>query len=158
MKRFISLSLAVIATAAFSACSNKSEIEKTAKGYLEALGNYHVSDARPYATEKTCNITLDFFDTLMAHTDPSVYANNIPATITIGEITMTSDTSASVAYHKSTPSAEQDGTLNVIKSNKKWLVEQIIEIPPTIRQLTSGDTTPHPRTFTKEQIRQMRKN
>ena len=133
-------------------CSNDDkQIRTAAQGYLDAMGNYRPADARPYATEETCNVTLAFFEKMMQHTDPSVYANNIPATITLGDITIEEDTLATVAFHKHTPSKEQDGEIELVRRNGQWQVHQVIEIP---NLLNAGEK---PRTFTKEQIEEMRR-
>lgn len=159
MKSLLSFAFALVATLALSACTNdQKEIEETAMGYLDALGNYRVSDARPFSTPQTCDVTLSFFEAMMANTDPTVYANNIPATITIGEITMNDDSTATVAFHKSTPSVEQDGTITVIKMDGKWLVDQVLDINPMMMQMARAGENPKPRTFSDEEINEMRKN
>lgn len=159
MKQIPHLMLALLAAAVLSACDNaKTEIEQAARGYLDALGNYRIADARPYATEQTCDVTLTFFDTLMAHTDPQAYADNIPAEITINGVTMTSDSTATVAFHKSTPSIQQDGSVEVVKVDGRWLVDQVIDIPPMFRTMLAGDSAAGPRTFTDDELRQMREN
>ena len=116
----ITLSLLAVLLAG---CSNDDkQIRAAAQGYLDAMGNYRPADARPYATEETCNVTLAFFEMLMQHTDPSVYANNIPATITLGDITIAEDTLATVAFHKHTPSKEQDGEVTLVCRDGQWRV------------------------------------
>ena len=158
MKSIAQVTVALVATLVFVACGNsKKEIERVAKGYIEALAYYRVSDARQYATTETCEVTLNFFDTLLAHTDPQVYAKNMPAEITITGTTIYNDTAASVAYHKSTPSGEQDGSVDLVKRDGKWQVEQVIEIPQMLKPIANGGTS-EPRTFTDEEISQMREN
>ena len=134
-------------------CSNNTdEIRSAAQGYLDAMGNYRPTDARPYATDETCDVTLTFFEKMMQHTDPSVYANNIPATITLGEITIEGDTLATVAFHKHTPSMEQDGEIQVVRRKGHWRVHQVIDVPGI---LNPGK---EPRRFSEEEIAEMRKN
>ncbi len=146
----ITLSLLAVLLAG---CSNDDkQIRAAAQGYLDAMGNYRPADARPYATEETCNVTLAFFEMLMQHTDPSVYANNIPATITLGDITIAEDTLATVAFHKHTPSKEQDGEVTLVCRDGQWRVHQVIEVPDMLK---GGES---PRTFSKEQIEEMRRN
>lgn len=147
--RAISASLCVLAL--LTGCRNDSDqIRAAAQGYLDAMGNYRPTDARPYATEETCDVTLAFFERMMQHTDPAVYANNMPATITLGEIAIEEDTLATVTYHKHTPSKEQDGTVHLVCREGHWQVHEVIMIPNMLN--------PSPRTFTKEQIEEMRKN
>ena len=99
-----------------AACSNDQEqIKQSAYGYLDAMGNYRPTDARPYATQQTCDVTLAFYENVMEYTDSSVYSNNIPAEITIGEIIVADDTTATAAFHKSTPTVQQDGTVHLVK-------------------------------------------
>ena len=159
MKSFSHLLTSLLAVLLCTACSNDQKaIEEAAYGYLDALGNYHVSDARPFATTQTCDVTLNFLDTLMTHTDPQVYANNIPAEITINEVTMTSDTTATVAFHKSTPSTQQDGTVDVVRVDGKWLVDQVIDIPAPLRSMTAPGHNSGPRTFSDEELTEMREH
>ena len=87
-----------------TACANdKEQIRQCAQGYLDAMGNYRPTEARQYSTQQTCDVTLAFFERVMEFTDSSVYANNIPAEITIGEITITDDTTATVTSTKAPP-------------------------------------------------------
>ena len=112
MKRFILIPSLLCAGLLMAACSSDEEkIKESAQGYLNALGNYRPAEARPYASAETCEKTLAFYEALMKYTDSSVFKNNIPATIALGEIDYSDDTSATVAFHKSTPITEQDGTL-----------------------------------------------
>ena len=122
-----------------TACANdKEQIRQCAQGYLDAMGNYRPTEARQYSTQQTCDVTLAFFERVMEFTDSSVYANNIPAEITIGEITITDDTTATVNFHKSTPSTQQDGTINLVKREGKWLVDLVLNVP----NLPSKDQSP----------------
>jgi len=146
------LSLSLLAVVLAGCSNDEKQIRAAAQGYLDAMGNYRPTDARPYATEETCNVTLAFFEKLMQHTDPSVYANNIPATITLGDVATYDDTLATVAFHKHTPSKEQDGKVTLVCRDGQWRVHQVIEIPDMLRDSES------PRTFTPEQIEGMRRN
>ena len=120
------LSAALLATAC---ASDQEQIKQSAQGYLDAMGNYRPADARPYSTQQTCDVTLAFFERIMEITDSSVYSNNIPAEITIGEITIADDTTATAAFHKSTPSVQQDGAINLVKRQGRWLVHEVIDVP-----------------------------
>ncbi len=157
-KRITLLGGALLCAVAFmTSCNNESkEIQTVAQGYLDAMGNYKPAEARPYSTQQTCDVTLSFFEAVVAQTDPEVYANNIPATITLGEIAI-DDTIAEVAFHKSTPSMEQDGTLHCVKRNGRWLVNEVIVVPGLVRSAVDT-TTATARTFEKETIEEMRKN
>lgn len=130
MKRFILIPPLLCAGLLMAACSSDEEkIKESAQGYLDALGNYRPAEARPYASVETCEKTLAFYEALMNYTDSSVFKNNIPATITLGEISYSNDTSATVAFHKSTPITEQDGTLHMVKRGRKWLAHEVIGFP-----------------------------
>lgn len=130
MKRFILIPSLLCAGLLMAACSSDEEkIRESAQGYLDALGNYRPAEARPYASVETCEKTLAFYEALMKYTDSSVFKNNIPATIALGEISYSDDTSATVAFHKSTPITEQDGTLHMVKRDRKWLAHEVIGFP-----------------------------
>lgn len=130
MKRFILIPSLLCAGLLMAACSSDEEkIRESAQGYLDALGNYRPAEARPYASVETCEKTLAFYEALMNYTDSSVFKNNIPATITLGEIDYSNDTSATMAFHKSTPITEQDGTLHMVKRGRKWLAHEVIGFP-----------------------------
>lgn len=130
MKRFILIPSLLFAGLLMAACSSDEEkIKESAQGYLDALGNYRPAEARPYASAETCEKTLAFYEALMKYTDSSVFKNNIPATIALGEISYSDDTSATVAFHKSTPITEQDGTLHMVKRDRKWLAHEVIGFP-----------------------------
>lgn len=130
MKRFIFIPSLLCAGLLMAACSSDEEkIRESAQGYLDALGNYRPAEARPYASVETCEKALAFYEALMKYTDSSVFKNNIPATIALGEISYSDDTSATVAFHKSTPITEQDGTLHMVKRDRKWLAHEVIGFP-----------------------------
>lgn len=136
-----------------AACANDAEkIAQSAQGYLNAMGNYRPSEARPFATEETCNTTLEFYEHILKNTNPQVYANNMPAEITLGEISI-NDTLATVAFHKSTPSTQQDGSLNLVKRKGKWLAHEIIKVPAALNPNTEKN-----RKITEEEIAEMRRN
>ena len=134
-----------------TACANDEEqIRQCAQGYLDAMGNYRPTEARQYATQQTCDVTLAFFEKVMEVTDPSVYANNIPAEITIGDITIADDTTATANFHKSTPTVQQDGSIDLVKRDRKWQVHQVLDVP------TLPDTNQQPRTLSDEEIKALR--
>lgn len=124
---------ALLALAAACTSSPTSEIESAAQGYLDAMGNYRIDDAMPYASRETREKTIPTFNFIMAHTDTAYVNSNRPATITIHNTRMLSDTSATVYYHKSTPIKETDDSVTVILEDGKWLVNVIINLPPMMR-------------------------
>ena len=145
------ITILLTAVLLFTACTNDEEqIAHSAQGYLEAMGNYRPTEARQYATPQTCDVTLAFFERVMEFTDSSVYANNIPAEITLGDIVITDDTTATVDFHKSTPSTQQDGTIHLSKRDGTWLVNEVLNVP----QLPSKDQGP--RILSDEEIKALR--
>lgn len=130
-----------VAIGLLQACGGgEKQLREYAQGYLDAMGNYRPAEARPYASQQTCEKTLAFYETLMAFTDSSVFLNNIPAQITLGEITYSDDTCATVAFHKSTPSRQQDGTLHMVKRDRRWVVHEVLNLPPLQNHAPEGDT------------------
>jgi len=111
-----------------SACStNENQIRKIAFGYLDAMGNYRISDAYRYASTQTQNTTLKYIETnIMPKADTASLMRDTPAIITITNINMTSDTTASVMFHKSTPLSEKNNILNMIKENGHWCADVVI--------------------------------
>lgn len=133
--------------------SDKKQIEQAAYGYLNAMGNYRFDEARPYATRQTCETTIDFFNSIMPHTDTAYIVSNTPAEITIKSVHKTSDTTAYALFHKSTPITQQDDTLQLVKSDGQWLANVVIVVP----QIFNVDTTHHQRRITPEMAREMKR-
>ncbi|MBR3488872.1 MAG: hypothetical protein IKH33_06090, partial [Bacteroidales bacterium] len=65
-------------------------------------------------------------------------------------IVVTDDTTATAAFHKSTPSVEQDGSINLVKRDRKWQVHEVLNVP----QLPSNDQGP--RILPDEEIKALR--
>lgn len=132
--------LAFILTAlmAISCSSDKKDIEAAAKGYLQAMGNYQIDEAIPFASSHTKEKTIPFIKYIMEHTDTAFVNANRPATITIKGTNILSDTLARVYYHKSTPIKEDDDSVTLILENGQWLVD--IHLKP-LQFPTGKDTT-----------------
>ena len=124
LKTYISIVVAA-ATILFTACvpNETDKIERAAKGYLDAVGNYRIDEAAPFATKQTCEKSLPWLNKMMERSDSTFIKANQPATIKIKETRMLSDTSARVYYHKSTPIKEDDDSVTVILENGQWLVD-----------------------------------
>ena len=134
-----------------SACANDEEqIRQCAQGYLDAMGNYRPTEARQYATQQTCDVTLAFYERVIEVTDPNVYKDNMPAEITIGDITIADDTTATAAFHKSTPTTQQDGSIDLVKRDHKWQVHQVLNVP----QLPAKEQGP--RILSDEEVKELR--
>ena len=134
-----------------SACANDEEqIRQCAQGYLDAMGNYRPTEARQYATQQTCDVTLAFYERVIEVTDPNVYKDNMPAEITIGDITIADDTTATAAFHKSTPTTQQDGSIDLVRRDHKWQVHQVLNVP----QLPAKEQGP--RILSDEEVKELR--
>ena len=130
MKRELFLVISVMVLASCGSNPQK-EIEKNAYGYLDAMGNYRIDDARPYASTPTCERTLDFFQNyIMPKTDTNYIVSNTPATIDILAVELLSDTTAVVSYSKTTPLQVQSGKLDMVLEDGRWCAEVIISLPP----------------------------
>ena len=130
MKKILFL---VISVMVLASCGNnpQKEIEKNAYGYLDAMGNYRIDDARPYASTPTCERTLDVLQKyILPKTDTNYIISNTPATIDILGVELLSDTTAVVSYSKTTPLQVQSGKLDMVKENGRWCAEVIIALPP----------------------------
>lgn len=109
----------------FSCSSTKRQVEDVAWGYLNAMGNYKIDEATPYASELTQERTLPFAKKLVQSVDTNYIISDTPATITITKIDIKSDSTAIVTYHKVTPIKDMTGTLNLIKENGHWKAHAI---------------------------------
>ena len=107
---------------------DKRQIEKAAYGYLDATGNYRFKDAYKYATKETRERTLKFIEkNIMTKADTASLMRETPAVITITGITLTSDTTASVMFHKSTPVSERNNIIELVKRDKEWKVNMVLD-------------------------------
>lgn len=130
MKKILFLVISVMVLASCGSNPQK-EIEKNAYGYLDAMGNYRIDDARPYASTPTCERTLDVLQKyILPKTDTNYIISNTPATIDILGVELLSDTTAVVSYSKTTPLQVQSGKLDMVKENGRWCAEVIIALPP----------------------------
>ena len=88
----------------FVSCNQeKREIKHVAQAYLDALANYKVEEAKPYATSETCNTTLLVAAQLVTMVDTAYIISDTPATIDIQEVVIENDSMAVVKYVKNTP-------------------------------------------------------
>lgn len=130
-----------IALLMVSCKSDEQMIEQNALGYLEAMGNYRITEAEQYATTETINHTLHFIEqTIMPNLDSTYLRKNTPATIEINDIHITSDSTAEVSYTKTTPIQVQEGKLAMVKENQEWKARVIINIPKFMNATTSIDS------------------
>ena len=127
----------------FCACSNeKKEVERVAFGYLDAFSNYRFDEACLYATQATCDTTLEFFKSLLPLMDSNAFARNLPAAVTLCGTVITSDSTASVAFRTTTPTKQSDiDSIYLFKENGQWLVDLIVQVPPIVKMLQSPQNT-----------------
>ena len=120
-----------------AACnSTEREVRSNAEKYIMALAEYDLDAARPYATEETCTMTLDFIESnIMPTVDTAYIAQNTPAEIKIDSIVFASDTAATVYYRKSTPiQTNTPAVIDMRLRNGQWLAHQLVDF--TIRVAT----------------------
>lgn len=129
------------------ACHSDTEaIRQAAQGYLQAMGDYRIADAAPFATEETAATTLHYIATnIMPHADTdsafaAYIASNTPATIEITAVERTSDTTATVAFVKTTPIQRQQGQKQLLKRNGQWRVHELIQVPNVIQAASQPDS------------------
>lgn len=110
-------------------------------GYLNAMGNYRISEAEPYATEETIENTLRAIEKyIMPNLDSNVIQQNTPATIEITDIQIVNDTTAEVSYKKTTPMQVQEGKLDMVKRGDDWKAQVSIEIPAALKLQYEADS------------------
>lgn len=110
--------------------SEKKLVEHSADKYLNAMANYNFFEAKKYCTPKTRQVTLSYIEKeIMPHLDSNYMQKNTPATIKVKRIKMTSDTTATVFYHKTTPIKSVDDSLQLVKFKDEWRANQVIVIP-----------------------------
>lgn len=138
--------LPVLALLTLMGCNgSQREIERTARGYLEAMGNYRIDEAAPYSTQFTRENTLPIAKRLTERTNPDYIRSNTPADITIKGSKQLDDTTARVYYHKHTPITEQDDSLTLMLENGEWLVDvRIRALPAHLLDTTSTSSRPQP--------------
>ena len=121
--------------------TDEKKIENVAYSYLDAMGNYKIDDARPYASAETCEKTLDvLLHHIMPKVDTGFIVSNTPATIEVLKVSKTSDSTATVDYKKTTPIQVQNGTLDMVKEGGEWKAYVIIALPPMLTQDMSDST------------------
>ena len=120
----------IIALLSVSYKGDEKMIETNAYGYLYAMSNYHISEAKNFATTETVNNTLHFVEeTIIPNLDPNFVKQNTPATIEINQVTIIDDSTAEVAYTSTTPKEVKEGKLEMVKENQEWKAKVIINIP-----------------------------
>lgn len=148
MKMKSTLQLILVASLSLlAACcgSEKNLVEQSADKYLNAMANYNFFEAKKYCTPQTQQVTLDYIEKeIMPYMDSSYMQRNTPATIQIKKVKMTSDSTATVYYHKVTPINKADDSLQLIKFNEEWRANQVIVRPGEGKTSKLGKKKPNP--------------
>jgi len=128
MKKLHLIALTCISLTAATCGGEKTLVKDAAYGYLDAMGNYRIADARQYSTPQTQKATLDYIEqSIMPFVDPADIKKNTPAKITIKSVRMVNDTTAKAYYRKVTPIKVQNDSITLVKRNGKWKVNLIIK-------------------------------
>ena len=140
MTRYINIAFTALLTVILTvACNNdERQIRRAAQGYLDAMANYRIEEAEPYATEETRNITLRFVqEAIMPNLAPNVIPDNTPASIEITSVDITTDSTATVVYTKTTPHETTNETIDLLKRNNEWRIHLVVDIPPILSLLNN---------------------
>ena len=113
---------ACIAFLCIGCTSTQDLVEDVAYKYSYAMANYDVDQAEQYADDETKRTTITTGRGMLTLVDSNYIKSDTPANIEIIATEMTSDTSAVVTYHKTTPIKDFTGTVEVRKRNGEWLV------------------------------------
>ncbi len=138
------ITLYFVATLLTASCQQRQErknIEQAAYRYLDAMANFRIDDAIPYASKQTREETIPFAKNfLLANTDSSVIAASTPATIVIDSIKVGNDT-AIVSYTQTNPLRIKISSITVIKEDGQWLIDMPLALPSFINSGAPADTT-----------------
>lgn len=120
--------------------ADRAEMRRNAQAYLEAMGNYRFEEAIPYATRATRELTIEpmIYFAQRPDVDTNFFDQGRPATISLQRITLLSDSTARVYYHKHTPIDDMDDSLTLRCEGGHWLAEAIMH--PFMRSMLYGDT------------------
>lgn len=118
----IAVLLLCVGTASFLTGNPKRVIKEVAYNYLDAMANYRIDDAAPFCTMETQNGILRIGRNLVDAVEPGYIESDTPAKIRIKKVKLTSDTTATVSFHKSTPIKQQDGEVNLVFRDGEWKV------------------------------------
>lgn len=145
MKYSIISLTAIIVSLTLTSCSSPSSerhLKHNAKHYVQAMADYRVEDAMPYATPETQQITLNYLlKNIMPHMDTNYIHSNTPAKITLDSVKYSNDSVATVFYRKTTPLVDNmQATIEMHLHNGEWLAHQIIQGLPFL-----GMIPQHPR-------------
>lgn len=116
----------------FSGCASeraaeKKAVKRVAYEYIWSLANFDVNRAEKYASAETKRETLGTARTLMAQTDRKVIEQDLPAKVRITNVKLTSDTTATAVWHKTTPRKKNSREIELRKRNGKWQAHDLLK-------------------------------
>lgn len=131
MKRILTIAATALLLAACN--SEERQIEKAAYSYLDAMGNYRIDDAEPFASQETRESTLPFVkNTIIPMTDTAYIQANQPAEIVIDSLRILCPDTAQVDYTKTTPIRTLTGTIHMVKEDGRWLAHVPLVLPENL--------------------------
>lgn len=146
--------IAITCLSLLAACcgSEKNLVEQSADKYLNAMANYNFFEAKKYCTPETRQVTIKYIENkIMPYLDSNYMQQNTPASIEVKKVKMTSDSTATVYYHKTTPINNFDDSLTLVKfRGKEWRANQVIVIPGQSKSVKRGKKKVNPFKASKE--------
>ena len=128
--------IAAIALTAANCNTERSLIESSAYNYLDAMGNYRIAEAAPFASEQTQGTTINYIlNNIMPNMDSSYILQNTPATIKLKGVRMINDSTARIGYRKDTPITHQNDSLTLVKRNGQWQAHVVIKVPKIVSSM-----------------------
>ncbi len=114
--------------------AEKKEVKNVAYEYVWSLANFDVQRAEKYASSETKRETLGTAKTLMAQVDQKLIDQDLPAKVRITDVKLTSDTTATAVWHKTTPRKKNSRRIELRKRNGVWQAHDLL------KRSNTGDT------------------
>lgn len=116
----------------FSGCASekaaeKKEVKTVAYEYIWSLANFDVQRAEKYASSETKKETLKIANSYMAKADKKVIEQDLPAKVRITDVKLTSDTTATAIWHKTTPRKKNSKMIELRKRNGVWQAHDLVK-------------------------------
>lgn len=123
----------------FSGCASekaaeKKEVKIVAYEYIWSLANFDIQRAEKYASAETKGETLKTASRLMSGIDKKVIDQDLPAKVRITDVKLTSDTTATAVWHKTTPRKKNSRRIELRKRNGVWQAHDLL------KRSNTGDT------------------
>ncbi|MCR4812240.1 MAG: hypothetical protein K5867_06570 [Bacteroidales bacterium] len=122
----------ICAVLLFCGCASEKAVEKkavkkVAYEYIWSLANFDVPRAEKYASDETKSQTLKMASRFMTEVDKKVIEQDLPAKVRITNVKLTSDTTATAVWHKTTPRKKNSRQIELRKRNGKWQAHDLIK-------------------------------